>query len=278
MDTRIIQYQESANYIKSKIGEEIPQIAIILGSGLSRLVNDIENQIVIPYKAIPGFAQATATGHKSNLIYGNLGGKKVLAMQGRFHYYEGYTMEQVTFPVRVMAALGINILFVSNAAGGINPNFKVGDLMIIDDHINLLPNPLIGPNIEKMGPRFPDMTWAYDRELIHLAKKVAEKERIKLQQGIYVGGTGPTFETRAEYKYLERIGADVAGMSTVPEVIVARHCGIKVFGLSVVSNEAHTFTDDYKNDGEDVVKAADKAGKDLSVLIEKMINALMVNS
>ena len=274
MDSRIIQYKESANYIKSKIGEELPKIAVILGSGLSRLADDIQNPVVIPYKDIPGFAQATATGHKSNLIYGTLGGKKVLAMQGRFHYYEGYTMEQVTYPIRVMAVLGIEVLFVSNAAGGINPNFKVGDLMIIDDHINLLPNPLIGANIEQMGTRFPDMTWAYDRNLILSAKEVAGMEGMQLQEGIYVGSTGPTFETRAEYKYLERIGADAAGMSTVPEVIVARHCGVRVFGVSVISNEAHTFDEDYKNDGEDVVKAANTAGKNLSLLIEKMIGQL----
>ena len=272
MDSRTLLFKESAQYVASQIGgNEHPETALILGSGLSGIANQIGNPLIIPYKNIPGFAEATATGHKSNLIYGELAGKKILAMQGRFHYYEGYTMEQVTFPIRMMHYLGIKTLIVSNAAGGINPTFRVGDLMIIDDHINLLPNPLIGKNIDEIGTRFPDMTWAYDRRLIFSAKTIAQEEGIELKDGIYAGNTGPTFETRAEYNYLKSIGADAAGMSTVPEVIVARHCGIRVLGISVISNEAHTFSEDYKNDGADVVIAADKAAEKLSTLIKRLV-------
>lgn len=272
MNEWIARYKEAAAYITAHAGQySHPEIGIILGSGLSKLADDIEEPVIIPYKDIPYFKASTAAGHKGNMIIGRLGGKIVLAMQGRFHYYEGYTMQEVTFPVRVMYFLGIKILFVSNAAGGINPAYKVGDMMIITDHINFLPNPLIGPNIEELGPRFPDMTRAYDRELIALMEEQARKEGISLHKGVYVGLTGPSFETPAEYTFFGNRGGDVVGMSTVPEVIVARHCGIRVFGMSVVTNEAHHFADDFKNDGADVIKAANRAAEVMSRLFAQTI-------
>ncbi len=248
-----------------------PETVIILGSGLGSLADQIELATVIPYAEIPHFMHSTATGHKGNLIYGKLGGKEVLAMQGRFHYYEGYTMQQVTFPVRVMKLLGIQNLLVSNAAGGINPSFKVGDLMIIRDHINMMPNPLIGPNNELFGTRFPDMTRAYDRELIRLAEEIATSLNIPLKKGVYVGLTGPSFETPAEYAFYGRVGGDAIGMSTVPEVIVARHAGLRVFGMSVITNEGYHFADDFVNDGADVIVAADRAATVMTTLFRELI-------
>ncbi len=269
----IKKFKESAAYIQSKTTLQ-PQVAIILGSGLGDLAEQIEKEVVIPYGDIPNFPVSTAIGHKGNLIIGTLGGKPVMAMQGRFHYYEGYTMQQVTFPVRVMHFLGVKNLFVSNAAGGLNPKYRVGDLMVIVDHINQMPNPLIGPNFNELGPRFPDMTFPYDAEVITLADKVAAEHNIALHKGVYYGSTGPTFETPSEYRYFRDGGGDVCGMSTVPEVIVARHMNMKVFGISVVTNEAHTFDDDYKNDGDDVIVAADKAAKKMKVLFEGIIARL----
>jgi len=265
--------KESAAFIQSKI-PTTPDVAIVLGSGLSELANHIQNPIVVPYSTIPNFMQATAVGHKSNLIYGQLGGKNVLAMQGRFHFYEGYSMEQVTLPMRVFNALGISTVFVSNAAGGINPEFRVGNLMIIKDHINLMPNPLIGKNLEEFGPRFPDMTRPYDLDLIKKCKEIAAKLNIPLQEGIYVGGTGPTYETPAEYKYFRIIGGDAAGMSTVPEVIVARHGSMRVFGMSVITNEGFDFADDFVNDENDVVEAAGEAAERMTALFTEMIRSL----
>jgi len=196
-------------------------------------------------------------------------------MQGRIHYYEGYGMDKVVLPIRVMIGIGIRTLFVSNAAGGINFNLHVGDLMVIKDHINFLPNPLIGPNMDDFGPRFPDMTRPYDPALIKLAFSLAEKENIKLQKGVYVGGTGPSYETPAEYKYFRIIGGDAVGMSTIPEVIVARHAGIPVFGISVITNEAHDdYAEDFENDGQDVVDAANAAAGKMTRLISKMIENL----
>ena len=211
-------------------------MGVILGTGLGGFADKIETRFAIEYKDIPGFPVSTVEGHKGRMIFGMVEGRRVVAMQGRFHYYEGYGMQQVTFPVRVMRQLGIKYLFVSNASGGINTSFRVGDLMVITDHINLMPNPLIGPNIAELGPRFPDMHNCYDKELIAKATAIAEEENIKLQYGVYVGGTGPTFETQAEYRYFKNIGGDAAGMSTVPEVIVARHMSIPVFGVSVITN------------------------------------------
>ena len=232
------------------------------------------NSLVIPYSDIPHFKTSTAIGHKGNLIFGTLNGKYVLAMQGRFHYYEGYSMQEVTYPIRVMSVMGIKKLLVSNAAGGINSSFRVGDLMMITDHINLMPNPLIGKNIDAMGVRFPDMTRAYDLEMRNVAKLIAEENGIDLKEGVYVAGTGPTFETPAEYKFFGLIGGDAVGMSTVPEVIVARHCGIDVFGISVISNEAHSITDSTVNDGNDVIQEANKATIKMVVLFSGIIGKL----
>ena len=265
----------AAAYLREKLGTRTPVIGIVLGSGLGKLADQIENQLVIPYKDIPDFPVSPAIGHKGNFIVGSLGGKCVLAMQGRIHYYEGYGMELVVLPVRVMIRLGIRSLFVSNAAGGTNLDYHVGDLMIIKDHINLLPNPLIGPNLDGLGPRFPDMTRPYDPSIIKLALRLAAEMGIEVHQGVYVGGTGPSYETPAEYKYFRLIGADAVGMSTVPEVIAARHAGIPVFGMSVITNEAHDdYADDYVNDGHDVVVAADAAADKMTALFIRIIESL----
>lgn len=226
---------QTVAYIKGKV-TIAPEVGIILGTGLGGLVREIEKQEIIDYKDIPNFPVSTVEGHSGRLIFGYLGGKQVVAMQGRFHFYEGYDMKQVTFPVRVMKFLGIKQLFVSNASGGVNPDFEIGDLMIINDHINLMPNPLIGPNISELGPRFPDMHKTYDPALMTLAKEVAAANGIKLQQGCYVGTTGPTFETPKEYVYFRIIGGDTVGMSTVPEVIVARHMNMPVFAMSIITD------------------------------------------
>ena len=275
MDPRL----QIVNAISTRLQEDLegrkPEIGIVLGSGLGRLADVIENPVVIPYRTLPGFPVSTAVGHKGNFIAGQLGGKTVLAMQGRIHFYEGYGMDKVVLPIRIMIKLGIKTLFVSNAAGGTNLNFHVGDLMIIKDHINLLPNPLIGPNIEDFGPRFPDMTRPYDPALIKLAEEIAAEKDIPLKKGVYVGGTGPSYETPAEYKYFRLIGGDAVGMSTIPEVIVARHAGIPVFGISVITNEAHdNYAEDYVNDGHDVVVAANAAADKMTLLISKMIERL----
>lgn len=275
MEERIKRIYEAAEYIKSKLGEIKPFAGIVLGSGLGKLADYIENRIVIPYREIPNFAVSTATGHKGNIIAGTLGGKHVVAMQGRFHYYEGYSMEQVTLPIRVMKLLGIKFLFVSNAAGGVNYDFNVGDLMIIKDHINLLPNPLIGKNMDDFGPRFPDMTRPYEPSVMALAKEIASDMGIALKEGVYLASTGPTYETPAEYKYFRTIGADAVGMSTIPEVIVARHSSIPVFGMSVITNEAHDdYAEDFFNDGDDVVKAADAAADKMTKLFTELIARL----
>jgi purine-nucleoside phosphorylase len=267
------KYQEAAAYLAGRIKGN-PQTAVILGSGLGVLADQIAEAVVIPYREIPHFAHSTATGHKGNLICGRLGGKPVLAMQGRFHYYEGYSMQQVTFPVRVMQRLGIKNLLVSNAAGGVNHTFKIGDLMIIRDHINMLPNPLIGANDEAFGTRFPDMTRAYDRDLIRLMEEIAAEQGVSLKKGVYVGLTGPSYETPAEYAFYGHAGGDAIGMSTVPEVIVARHAGLRVFGMSVITNEGYHFTDDFVNDAEDVIRAANAAATTLSTLFNELIKRI----
>jgi purine-nucleoside phosphorylase len=228
--------QETAAFIKARI-EVAPEIGIILGTGLGGLINEIEVQVVIPYKDIPNFPVSTVEGHAGQLIFGRLGGRKIVAMQGRFHYYEGYTMREVTFPIRVMKLLGIKLLVLSNASGGLNPAFEVGDLMIITDHINLMPsNPLIGENFAELGPRFPDMSEAYDKDIIRKAEKIVSENKIRARTGVYAGVSGPTFETPAEYNYIRIIGADAVGMSTVPEVIAARHMGLTCFAVSVISD------------------------------------------
>lgn len=249
------QIKATSEFIRSQIGEFVPQVGIILGTGLGGLAESIDVKYSIDYSSIPNFPVSTVEGHKGRLIFGELGGKQVVAMQGRFHYYEGYTMQQVTFPVRVMKLLGIKTLFVSNASGGINTSFRTGDLMIITDHINLMPNPLIGKNMAELGPRFPDMHNCYDKDLIAAATEIAAEHNIKLQYGVYVGGTGPTFETQAEYRYFKAIGGDTAGMSTVPEVIVARHMSIPVFGVSVITNCGLS---DELGDHEDVQRQGDR--------------------
>ncbi len=227
--------QETANWLKGRISSK-PETAIVLGTGLGKLADEIDVIDRIPYSEIPNFPISTVEGHSGCLLVGKLGGKDILAMQGRFHFYEGYSMKEVTFPVRVMYELGIKTLFVSNAAGGTNPNFEIGDLMIITDHINFFPeHPLRGKNIEP-GPRFPDMSEAYDKALIRLADQIADEKGIKVQHGVYLGTQGPTFETPAEYRMFGRLGADSVGMSTVPEVIVANHCGMRVFGVSIITD------------------------------------------
>ena len=266
--------QETAEFLKAKMTTH-PETAIILGTGLGSLVNEITDKYEIEYKDIPNFPLSTVEGHSGKLIFGKLGNKEIMAMQGRFHYYEGYSMEYVTLPIRVMKVLGIDYLFVSNAAGGVNYDFKVGDLMVINDHINLLPNPLIGPNMDEFGTRFPDMTHPYSPKMCELAAEIASSEGITLKKGTYLASTGPTYETPAEYKYFRTIGADAVGMSTIPEVIVARHCSIPVFGVSVITNEAHDdYAPDYANDGDDVVKAADAAADRMCILFSKMIERL----
>ena len=275
MDSRIRTYQIAADYIRQQIGGATPLAGIVLGSGLGRLADRIEDPIVIPYKSIPGFPVSTAVGHKGNFIIGRLAGREVMAMQGRFHYYEGYPMELVTIGVRTMAMLGIRYLFVSNAAGAANPNFHIGDLVVIRDHISLFPNPLIGPNMDDLGPRFLDMTCAYDLELQQLAENCAARMGIQLQKGVYFGSTGPTYETPAEVRFYRQIGADLLGMSTIPEVIVARHCGMRVFGMSVVTNCANTDNTPLAlNDGDDVVRQADAAAERMTTLFSNMIESL----
>ena len=247
-----------------------PQTAIILGTGLGRLADEIVIEQEIPYSEIPNFPQSTVEGHSGKLLLGKLGGKDVLAMQGRFHFYEGYSMREVTFPVRVMYELGIQTLFVSNAAGGTNPSFSVGDIMIITDHINFFPeHPLRGKNFPT-GPRFPDMHEAYDKNLIALADTIAQEKGIKVQHGVYVGTQGPTFETPAEYRMFARLGADAVGMSTIPEVIVANHCGIKVFGVSIIT-DLGGFDNPVEVSHEEVQVAANKVQPLMTDIMREMI-------
>jgi purine-nucleoside phosphorylase len=228
--------KETAEYLETKITLK-PRIGIILGTGLGGLVNEIEIKHTIPYEFIPNFPVSTVDGHRGQLIFGVMSGKNIVAMQGRFHYYEGYTMQEITFPIRVMKFMGVDLLILSNASGGVNPDFEVGDLMIIEDHINLMKNnPLIGQNEEEIGTRFPDMSVAYDPDLIRKTFGIAEKHGIRLQKGVYAAVSGPTFETPAEYRYIRTIGADAVGMSTVPEVIAARHMGLRCFAFSVISD------------------------------------------
>ena len=275
MNNTLVTIQDAGTLLGKRLGDFRPQVGIVLGSGLGRLADVIGNPQVVPYADLPGFPVSTAIGHKGNFIAGTLGGKKVIAMQGRIHYYEGYGMEKVVLPIRVMISLGIKYLFVSNAAGGVSFGLHVGDLMVIRDHINLLPNPLIGPNLDTFGPRFPDMTRPYDPSLIRLAIRLSEEMDIPLRQGVYVGDTGPSYETPAEYKYYRSIGGDAVGMSTVPEVIVARHAGVPVFGISVITNEAHDdYAEDFENNGDEVVQAANAAADRMTRLIEAMIERI----
>ncbi|MCR4921220.1 MAG: purine-nucleoside phosphorylase [Bacteroidaceae bacterium] len=260
---------ETAAWLKERMPNQ-PKTAIILGTGLGHLAERIEKILAIPYRDIPNFPVSTVEGHEGKLLFGRLGGKDIMAMEGRFHYYEGYTMQQVTFPIRVMYELGIKTLFVSNAAGGTNPSFRIGDIMFITDQINFMPeNPLHGPNIPT-GPRFPDMSEAYSSALIELADSIAGEKGIKVRHGIYLGTQGPTFETPAEYRMFARLGADAVGMSTVPEVIVARHCGIRCFGVSIIT-DLGVHGKIVKVTHEDVQKAANEAQPRMAAIMEEMI-------
>lgn len=262
--------EETVEFIK-KQNPANPEVGIILGTGLSELGTHINPTATLSYEDIPNFPVSTVTGHAGRLIFGTLGGKEVVAMQGRFHYYEGYSMEELTFPVRIMKLLGVKLLIVSNASGGLHPDFEIGDLMIIRDHINLMPaNPLIGPNDERLGPRFPDMSETYEADLIHQSQRIARSLGIKVRTGVYAAVTGPNFETPAEYKYLHIIGADAVGMSTVPEVLAARHMGMKVFAVSVISDlgvEGKIVEISH----QEVINAASQAEPRLTALITQMI-------
>ena len=264
---------ETVSFIQNKTNFK-PQAGVILGSGLSGLVEATDIEHTLEYKDIPNFPVSTVEGHGGKLIFGTLGGKKIVLMSGRFHYYEGYNMQEVTFPIRVMKYLGAEILMVSNAAGGMNATFKVGDLMVIKDHINLFPeHPLRGRNNAEVGPRFPDMSEPYDTTLIKNAHQIAAANNIVLHEGVYIGLQGPTFETRAEYKYLHIIGGDTVGMSTVPEVIVARHMDMKVFGMSVVTDlgirdELNVITH------EEVLEAANAAAPKMALIFSEVLQQL----
>lgn len=265
---------DSIKYIKNKIGEFEPEVGIVLGTGLGGLVNEMEVQHSIMYSSIPNFPISTLEFHSGKLIFGTLKGKRVIAMQGRLHFYEGYSMQQITFPIRAMKLLGIKYLFVSNAAGSLNPEFKKGDLMIISDHINLQPeSPLRGLNNEDFGPRFPDMSQPYQKELVAKGLKIARDENITCHQGVYVSVTGPNLETRAEYKYLRIIGGDAVGMSTVPEVIVANHMSIPVFAISVLTDEG--FPEDLKPVSlEEIIETAAKAEPQMTKILSQLISTL----
>jgi len=265
--------KKTTSFIQSKV-TVVPEIGIILGTGLGNLAENIENPEYVSYSEIPDFPQSTVKGHKGRFIFGTFSNKKVVAMQGRFHFYEGYDMKDVSFPIRVMKELGIKLLILSNAAGGMNPDFKVGDIMIIKDHINMMPtNPLMGPNIDELGPRFPDMSEAYDLSLVDKMKKIAIKENILLHEGVYVGVSGPCFETPSEYRAFRIIGGDAIGMSTVPEVIAARHGEIKCLACSVITDLGGGEIAE-KVSHEEVLEAASKAEPVLTKLLNVFISEL----
>ena len=263
------QIKETTEYIQKKVDFK-PEAGIILGTGLGGLVKEIEIKYSLDYKDIPNFPLSTVEGHKGRLIFGALGGKKVVAMQGRFHFYEGYTMQQVTFPVRVFKFLGIKALLVSNASGGVNPEFEIGDLMVLTDHINLIPNPLIGKNYDEFGARFPDMSITYDPEMIKKAEIIAARHNIKIQKGVYVGVTGPTLETPAEYRYYRTIGADTVGMSTVPEIITALQMNIPCFAISIIT-DLGVPGKIVKVTHEDIQKIAENVEPKMSLIIKELI-------
>lgn len=266
------QIKESANFIKDTT-KFTPEIGIILGTGLGGLVSEIEIEFSIPYNEIPHFPLSTVEGHSGRLILGKLGGKTVIAMQGRFHFYEGYSIEKVTFPVRVMKFLGVKKLIVSNASGGVNPNYEVGDLMILEDHICLIPNPLIGVNLDELGPRFPDMSEPYDHNMIKIAEQIASDNNLPIQKGVYVALTGPTLETPAEYKYMRIIGGDTVGMSTAPEVIIARHMDIPCFAISVIT-DLGVEGKIKKITHEEIQKVSEYAEPKLTLIIKELISKI----
>jgi purine-nucleoside phosphorylase len=263
---------ETTDFLKEN-GIKSPDAGIILGTGLGGLTSKIENRIEIDYKDIPNFPVATVEGHAGKLIYGTFGGKKIVAMKGRFHYYEGFGPEQVSLPVRVLKYLGIRCLFLSNAAGGVNPSFQIGDIMIIVDHINLLPNPLIGPNDDRIGARFPDMGEAYDKTLINKALSIAKANNITVQKGVYLSTSGPTFETPSEYKYFRIIGADAVGMSTTPEVIIARHMKLPCFAVSVITDLGVEGKIEYTTH-ESVQNEAAKTESRMTTIMTEMISGM----
>jgi len=267
------QIQEAVAAIRAKWAAT-PTVGIILGTGLGKLTEDIRAEAVFPYETIPHMPRSTAPSHKGQLVCGTLEGRPVVAMEGRFHFYEGYTLQQVTFPVRVMKALGCEVLIVSNACGGMNPQYGKGDLMLIEDHINLLgDNPLIGPNDDRLGERFPDMCFPYDRELLKLGRRVALEEKIVCHQGVFVAVSGPNLETRAEYRFLRMIGADVVGMSTVPEVIVGVHAKMRILGVSVITDVC--LPDALEPVSiPDIIATANEAEKKLRVLVRRVVAAL----
>jgi purine-nucleoside phosphorylase len=265
--------QEAAAFIKQRF-DRTPVAGIILGTGLGQFADEISNRTIIEYKEIPHFPHSTAPSHKGRLVCGTLSGKTVVAMEGRFHAYEGYTAQQITFPVRVFKALGANILIASNACGGLNPQYTRGDIMLIEDHINLIGvNPLIGPNDDRLGERFPDMCFAYDRELLKLAKEVAIEEKLPIQQGVYAAVAGPNLETRAEYRFLRTIGADVIGMSTIPEVIVGVHSKMRNVGISVITDMCHADSLQPVSLPEIIATAKDAEPK-LRLLVRKLVEKL----
>lgn len=265
--------KQTADFIQSRADFK-PEFGIILGSGLGGLVKEIEITHTLNYSDIPNFPLSTVKGHSGKLIFGILGGKRVMAMKGRFHYYEGYSMQEVTFPVRVMIALGIKRLFVSNASGGMNPDYQIGDLVIINDHINLMPdNPLMGKNYDELGPRFPDMSEPYDLELVSRAKSIADKLGHRAHTGVYAGVSGPCFETPAEYRYLRIIGGDIVGMSTVPEVIVGRHANIPCFAISIVT-DLGGYENVQKVSHEEVLKVAVASESKLTAILKELIRTL----
>lgn len=267
----LTKFKESTAYIQSRTNVK-PSVGIILGTGLGGLVDEINIIDEIPYEDIPNFPVSTVQSHSGKLIFGELGGKNVVAMQGRFHFYEGYTMKECTFPVRVMKFLGIERLFVSNASGGVNPDFEVGEIMIIDDHINLFPaHPLIGKNLDDLGPRFPDMMHTYDSTMIELAKTIAAENNIRVATGTYAGLTGPTLETPAEYKYVRAIGADTVGMSTVPEVIVARHMDIPCFAISIITDLGVPGRIQ-ETSVEDVIAVANEQEPKMTIIMKELIS------
>jgi purine-nucleoside phosphorylase len=265
--------KEAASYVKSKY-EDTPKIGLILGSGLGVLADEIENPVKIPYNEIPNFPVSTVEGHAGQLVIGTLKEAKVIAMQGRFHFYEGYSLDKVTAPVRVMKELGVETLIVTNAAGGINESFEAGDLMLITDHINNMgTNPLIGPNDANIGVRFPDMSESYNRKLRDMAKNIANELNIKLQEGVYVGNTGPSYETPAEVRALRTLGGDAVGMSTVPEVIIARHAGLNVLGISCISNMAAGILDQPLSHNE-VIETTDKVRVNFLKLVKSIVEKI----
>ncbi|MFL9830842.1 purine-nucleoside phosphorylase [Flavobacterium sp. ST-87] len=262
--------QQTVSYIQDKMNFT-PEYGVILGSGLGNFTDDIQIEFSLPYPDIPNFPVSTVQGHKGALIFGTIGTKKVVAMQGRFHYYEGYSMQEVTFPVRVMKYLGVQKLIISNASGGVNPNYKVGDIVLINDHINMVPeHPLRGKNDERFGPRFVNMSEPYSKKMIAVAKELAQKNNIEVKDGIYLGLQGPTFETLAEYKMVKILGADCVGMSTVPEVIVARHMDLETFGISVITDMGNEESIDTISHDE-VLEAARKAEPKVRKLIKELI-------